>query len=81
MLYVAETGGQTIRRVDLTTVESVFVVGDPFLSGSLPAGSRTALVGAPILNPNDVAVVDAVDGSGGTDIVIVGDSTVVVARP
>jgi hypothetical protein len=30
------------------------------------------------LNPNDVAVVD---GDGGTDLVIVGDTTVVVARP
>jgi|GEM_PF-1370672 len=74
VLYVAETGGQTIRRVDLVTFESRFVVGDPFLSGSLPAGSTVALAGAPILNPNDVTVV-------GDDIVIVGDTTVVLARP
>jgi hypothetical protein len=78
VLYVAETGGQTIRRVDVASRESRFVVGDPFLSGALPAGSRVALDGAPILNPNDVAVLD---GVGGSDVVIVGDTTVVVARP
>jgi hypothetical protein len=74
VLYVAETGGQTIRRVDLVTFESRYVVGDPLLSGALPAGSTVSLAGAPILNPNDVAVV-------GDDIVIVGDTTVVAARP
>jgi hypothetical protein len=40
----------------------------------LPAGSTVSLAGAPILNPNDVTVV-------GDDIVIVGDTTVVAARP
>ena len=60
--------------MDLITFESRFVVGNPFLSGSLPAGSQVALDGAPILNPNDVTVV-------GDDIVIVGDTTVVAARP
>ena len=74
VLYVAETGGQTIRRVDLVTFESRYVVGDPLLSGALPAGSTVSLAGAPILNPNDVTVV-------GDDIVIVGDTTVVAARP
>jgi len=78
VLYVAETGGQTIRRVDVASRSSRFVVGDPFLSGALPAGSRVALEGAPLLNPNDVV---AIDGDGGTDLVIVGDTTVVVARP
>lgn len=78
VLYVAETGGQTIRRVDIASRASRFVVGDPFLSGALPAGSRVALDGAPILNPNDVTVVD---GAGGVDVVIVGDTTVIVARP
>lgn len=77
VLYVAETGGQTVRRIDVATRASRFVVGDPFLSGALPAGSRVALEGAPLLNPNDVA---AIDGDGGTDLVIVGDTTVIVAR-
>lgn len=74
VLYIAETGGQIVRRVSLVDFASTFVVGDARLSGSLPAGARVALAGAPILNPQDVVVV-------GGDIVIAGDTTVVVARP
>ncbi len=74
VLYVAETGGQVVRRVDLSTMSSLYVVGDPFLSGALPAASRVALDQAPLLNPNDVAVV-------GDDIVIAGETQVLVARP
>ncbi len=74
VLYVAETGGQVIRRITIDTMESRFVVGDPFLSGALPAGARVELDGAPLLNPNDVAVV-------ADDIVIAGETQVLVARP
>ncbi len=74
VLYVAETGGQVIRRVDVADLSSRFVVGDPLLSGALPAGSRVSLEGAPILNPQDVVVV-------GTDLVIAGDTTVQIVKP
>jgi hypothetical protein len=77
-LYVAETGGQTIRRIDVASFESRFVVGDPVLSGALSAGSRVALEGAPLLNPNDVAVASGVAEDA---LVIVGDSTVLLATP
>jgi hypothetical protein len=79
VLYIAETGGQTIRRVDVATRSSRFIVGDPFLSGALPAGSRVELDGAPLLNPNDIVAIDGDDD--GIDLVIVGDTTVTVARP
>jgi hypothetical protein len=78
VLYVAETGGQTIRRIDVASFESRFVVGDPVLSGALSAGSRVALEGAPLLNPNDVAVASGVAEDA---LVIVGDSTVLLATP
>jgi hypothetical protein len=78
VLYISETGGQIVRRVTLADFTSTFVVGDPESSGAIGAGSRVALEGAPILNPQDVVVVD---GAGGRDIVIAGDTTVIVARP
>jgi DNA-binding beta-propeller fold protein YncE len=74
VLYVAETGGQVVRRVLLRDFSSTFVVGDPQLSGALPAGASVVLDGAPLLNPQDAVVVDG-------DIVIAGDTTVVLARP
>ncbi len=78
VLYLAETGGQTIRRIDVASFESRFVVGDPVLSGGLSAGSQVALEGAPLLNPNDVAVASGVAEDA---LVIVGDSTVILAEP
>ena len=74
VLYVAETGGQVIRRVALADFSSEFVVGDPLLSGALPPGARVNLADAPILNPQDVAVV-------GNDLVIAGDTTVQIVKP
>jgi sugar lactone lactonase YvrE len=77
-LFIAETGGQTIRRVDIASFESRFVVGDPVLSGALSAGSRVSLTGAPLLNPNDTAIASTLADEA---LVIVGDTTVLVARP
>ncbi len=74
VLYIGETGGQVVRRIDLRDFSSTFVVGNPQLSGSLPQGVRVELAGAPILNPQDVVVV-------GGKIVIAGDTTVMVAIP
>jgi hypothetical protein len=72
-VYVAETGGQVIRRIDRRDFSSRIVVGQPTSSGALPAGASVALADATILNPLDVVVV-------GDDLVIVGDTTVVLAR-
>jgi DNA-binding beta-propeller fold protein YncE len=74
VLYIAETGGQVIRRVDLADFSSRFVVGSIAASGALPPGARVSLEGAPIINPQDVAVV-------GPDLVIVGDTTVQLVKP
>jgi DNA-binding beta-propeller fold protein YncE len=74
VLYVAETGGQLVRRVVLGDRSSRIVVGSPTSSGALPAGARVGLAEATLLNPLDVVTVD-------DDMVIVGDTTVVVARP
>jgi sugar lactone lactonase YvrE len=74
VLYLAETAGQVVRRIDLRDRSSRFVVGSPTLSGALPAGARVALDEATLLNPLDVVTV-------GRDIIVVGDTTVVVARP
>jgi sugar lactone lactonase YvrE len=73
-LYVAETGGQVVRRVDRRDLSSRIVVGQTTTSGALPAGSRVSLADGTLLNPLDVVAVAG-------DLVVVGDATVVVARP
>jgi len=73
-LYVAETGGQVVRRVDRRDRSSRIVVGQTASSGALPAGSRVTLAEATLLNPLDVLV-------RGDDVIVVGDTTIAVARP